>query len=372
MVAEKENIRSIYARCNDVREEERERRINEAIAQGVYASREDALAGIATPSVMSMAKNIVTGGGASKKSPFLMRVESIKLVINKYMDITGEEFYSLWDVDLLKDYNLYTHINNVIDSAPTKIKEECYFNPKLIFFSVAYPEEMEKMKEDALSPRALFFGRSDKEKDVLSSLKKAGNIDCLDRGKVCKNGNSVDKIVMSILKDTISEDGDISDVDSALEFLSSFDCRKKKNGAESAAIKTVVKSRGYSSLIDFYFLNLDSESQKKNFFSYLYFREKAEIEHEPCIENYAKAYYFCEIFGKSDQNRLKEIALELKDSFPEKSVSQIASEAREMELQERRQKATDYYNKIMDGIRSELGIKASKKKEPSKAEDISL
>ena len=43
-----------------------------------------------------------------------------------------------------------------------------------------------------------------------------------------------------------------------------------------------------------------------------------------------------------------------------------------MELQERRQKATDYYNKIMDGIRSELGIKASKKKEPSKAEDISL
>ena len=343
-------IESVYSKCVNYQEEERQKKIKKALEDGVYASYEDALAGIPSPSVMALAKNIVLGNYTSQKNPLAIKIAAIRYAVEKVMELDAEGMYSLWSTNFLKKTNLYAHVNSVIENAPEKIAEECFFDSKLTFFATVWPEEFEKIKEESYSSSSIFFGKGDKQKGVVKSLADAGDVSKVMRGKECKYGASVDKIVMGIVEDVVYSSCDLNDVDEVLKFLSAFDT-KRKSLKKHSEIAQVVKARGYTSLMDFYFLNLPGEVQKNNLFSYLYHREKAELPHEDCIDNYVKAYYFCEKYGNVNRARVEALYREaLKELSPEKAMEKAKAE----EFLERKNSAVAYFNKIIDGIKEEL------------------
>ena len=265
-----EEIDSIYARNDAFREKVRNERIEKSIKTGKYQTIEEAKEKIGMPSIMSIVKNIAINKSVAKNS-LEEKMIALDYIIRNIMEITPMQFYTHYSIANNKKYNLYQVIMSIVDNAPDEIKVECMFDSKMIFFKTMYPEIFTEQIEN-LSGHDIFFCND----YVKSGLCKAGNT---EKAYNAKQGyvysKEVDDILMDAISSVIEDELELDNVKDIFLFLAQESViYYEKNPQKPAGINDVISKRGYSSLLDFYYLHCYTAFQVKHAEEFLEVRKK--------------------------------------------------------------------------------------------------
>lgn len=347
MSTEGVTIDSIYGRLMDRRLEEKEKRAHKSFAKGGYSSYEEALKSTALPSIMSIVKSITMDKFNSFQKPLEEKTYAVRYIIENIMSITLDQFLSVWNTESLKKFNMYPYIYNITNSAPMEVKKKCLFDRKFIFIYLAYPEEFDRIVSPATKGVDIFNCND----DIKNSLIQAGSSEEIEKGKIAACGQAVDDIILQSIYDTAFKTLHLENERQVFEYLS--DCSDKTSD-KVVGISDVVEKRGYTSVLDFYFLHKDQKFQIENLDAYLYYREKAHLPEDETIALFTKAYFYAKYYSKSDPERVSQLMGEIKAKNPALSKTALYDAAKKAELSERKRAACSEYDSLMEDIRDTL------------------
>ncbi len=357
------DAQSIYwkLKIDNFKEEERAKRAKQAVDDGKYSSIEEAIPNIPDPNVMSCAKNIVINHSSVASAPLPVKIESIRFVIEQILQLDAERFCNQWSSTSFKNNNLYAHIQGIIKSAPKEILKECMMDSKMVFLKMVWPGKDFAYKVD---PYDLFFGQDPLSQESIHNLIKYGKVSNIYNGKPAKYGKLVDEILVDIIENVIYDHLDLNTDEEIFGYLASWDADSKRKN--KAKIYSVIESRGYGYLLDFYYLNLHPAAQKSSLKTYLLCRERAHLPHESYLDSYIKASIFADNYGKENKSRVNEIYASKAPLVKNGSLSKMDALilSRNEELTERYEKASADYNTIIESFKQIALEEEWKKKAP--------
>lgn len=274
---------SIYYRIVTFASNVQKEKAQKLVDNGKYETLDKALENTPVPNVMSVVKNIAMKKPVTSSS-FEEKIAAINHVVTKIMDITPVQFYAIWSTDFNKKYALYSTINAIAKEAPLEIKKECFFDTKMTFFRTVWPDVYEKYIKSNTKCVDIYYASG----ELKAGLIRAGSTDGIaKKKKTATYGNDVDEILMDAICDMLFDVCGFEDVDDMFRFLGNNSkeyYEKKSNDKDYAGICEIVESRGYTSLLDFYFLKCPEHFQKKYAADFLLHRRLSHIPREPLIE----------------------------------------------------------------------------------------
>lgn len=286
-------IESTYYKIFKFASDQRASRAKDAFESGKFNSLEEAMAETPSPSVMSAVKAIAmnrsnAGSTSTKKSgkteedKISDKIEAIDYIVTHIMDITPHQFFNIWSTEFNKKYCLYPTINAIVNAAPADVWQKCYFDSKLVFFHQVwhniYVERVQK-----INFVDIYYAIG----DIKAGLIRAGSTANLADGhKTFTKGKAVDDILIEAINDVIfGPSCDFEDMRDILTFLAEDSLTYVKQKKDAPGICEIVDKRGYSSLYDFYFLQLNPNMQLKYAADFLEIRRAYKLPENPVMES---------------------------------------------------------------------------------------
>ena len=266
---------SMYSKIDEFRSNEFERKCKKALIDGKYSSLEEARANVPSVSIGACVRATVMKHSTSKE-PLANKMLALDTIIRDIMGVTPLYYYTHYCTALNKRYNLYNLINQIVEQAPDIIKVEACFDAKNILFRFVYPDLYNSKIKDMDSQvkgREIFYC----DENIKSGLCRAGNTEKQISTKSFKAyGDQVDEVIMGAIEDVIFDDLDLDDAKDIFMFLAEESAYYYDNSVQRkavspnqiinnkpAGINQVIEKRGYTSLLDFYYLNCDKTFQEK-------------------------------------------------------------------------------------------------------------
>lgn len=233
------------------------------------------------PSLFPCIKATVFNQSKLKGHPYDNLCACVKYLVENVMNITPATFYNIYNTQFLKEYKLYSGIMHLIDEAPEEVQKECYFNHKDILFKSVWPEFYEKNIAGSITPYDILFANNEKKDMFKSCIIRAGQVKTISsKDKGTKYGAAVDEILFDAIKEQLfAVTGQCETIPDAFYVLGEYSKKKEENGGNDIAI-----SRGYKSILDFFYLNLPEDFQVKYGLEYLDAREACGLSREPVLE----------------------------------------------------------------------------------------
>ena len=298
--ASQEEIDSVYNRNGAFLDMIKEERAQKAFKKGKYQTIEEARERIAMPSLMSVVKNIAYKKSVSKNS-LEEKKAAMDFIIRDLMELTPIQFYTHFSVQNNKKWNLYHVINQIADEAPDEVRIECAFNTKRTFFREMYPEIFGK-ELNLVSGYEIFFC----DEDVKAGLGKVANTEKYIGSKKAKYyGDIVDRVLMDAIDMVLDANGlkvgyqafCYLGEETSTYFNKGFDPKNSK----PAGINDLVKKRGYTRLLDFYFLNCPPEIQLEYVEDFMKVRDQCYIPENELMEKLARTKVFLKQRAKAKE-----------------------------------------------------------------------
>lgn len=209
---------------------------------------------------------------------------SVRYIVEDVMKINPATFYNTYDTNFMKKHKMYPGILSLIAQTPPEIQKECCFNHKDIVFKNVWPEFYEKNLENSVTPHDILYA-TNKKKDMFKlNIIRAGKVDTIiKKDKGTKFGDLVDEMLFDAIQAELFVESKLcSTIPESFYVLGELSKPAKKeeqNGGNDIAV-----SRGYKSLLDFFYLNLPTEMQERFGIEYLDARKQANLEPEPILE----------------------------------------------------------------------------------------
>ncbi len=343
---------SIYTKIYTFRENERERRATESFQIGKYSSYQEAYDHTRMPSMMSIVKNIVLGRSDSHKYTFEDKVEALRYIIHNIMEFDEESFLNWCSSENLKSINLYVFTSELVRDADIKLKTRCMFNTDLVLYALLRPDDIDRLLVEKASGRDIFYCK-DKLKESLCragsyDANKALNIQNDKKTHIFKSGYGleVDNILIQAMEKVFSEDGNDT-IPKKLGFLANIYKDGMDFEKERVGIVDVIEKRGYSSLLDFYFLNLEPDLQDEYFEDYLHIRADAGIPEEKYIRVAALAKIYNTYYSEPDTDKVISYVREYYAEHPDVDGKKALKYGELREKDDRKKMTVKYYEDIM-------------------------
>lgn len=270
-----DEVQSMYNKIDEFRHKEFERKCEKALIDGKYNSLEEARANVPGVNVAACVKAAAMKQSISKE-PLAVKMLALDFIIRNIMETTPLYYYTHYCTELNKLHNLYGLINQIVEQAPDEIKIEACFDTKNILFRFVYPDLYnDKLKgmDSEIKGKDVFYC----DDYIKSGLCRAGNTEKQINTKSYKaHGEQVDQVIMRAIEDVIFDDLDLDDARSIFTFLAEesayyYDKSVQRKPvspnqvltSKPAGINQVIEKRGYTSLLDFYYLNCDKAFQEK-------------------------------------------------------------------------------------------------------------
>lgn len=226
-------------------------------------------------------KTITMNQSRIKGTPYEQMVAALRYLVENVMEISPQTFYNKYDTVFLKQYKLYSAVMYLIDNAPGDIKKECYFNHKDILFRSLWPEFYEKNLAGSITAHDILYADNDTKDMFKSNIIRAGqvkNISKKDKG--CSDGELVDEMLFEAIKQELFVDSKLcSTMKECFYVLGELSKKEEQNGGNEIA-----QSRGYRSILDFFYLNLPASIQEDKGLDFLEARKNAGLAPEPIME----------------------------------------------------------------------------------------
>lgn len=285
---EEDPIESTYYKIYSFASGERQNRAKKAFEEGKYATLEEALNATPVPNVMSVVKNIALNRSMTN-IPLSARIEAIDYVVTKIMGITPIQFYSIWNTEDNKRYYLYPTINAIANAAPPEYWKECYFDSKLVFFKMTWPDVYEKRIKNVDCYDIYYC----KDNNFKASLKRAGStLNISENRRATNRGAEVDDILFTAICDVVYDKLEFDTAEEIFNYLAtdsrqyvdSKRARRAKLDNPAPGICEIIEARGYGSLYDFFYLKCPKHFQMRYAEEFLTIRRAYELPPEPLIE----------------------------------------------------------------------------------------
>lgn len=278
---------SVYRNIGQFQKDLFDRRAREAVEEGKFATLEEAKENISIPAVMNAVKKIIMNR-SGQDAANVCQIEAVNYIVTQIMNITPEQFWSVYSTENNKKYGLYIAINNIANNASNEVWKECAFDLKSVFFHEVWADSYSKYAEKITASDVYYCKDSMK-----SSLVRAGNTQGVSKGKKDHTyGKEVDDYLYDKLNDFLFDEKDFDNINDIFNFLAE-DSRKYSAFHERATapgICAVLDARGYSSLYDFFYLKLNASLQKRYAKEFLLIREERKLPHNELLEDAIKAF----------------------------------------------------------------------------------
>lgn len=226
-------------------------------------------------------KTVTMNQSRIKGTPYEQMVAALRYLVENVMEISPQTFYNKYDTVFLKQYKLYSAVMYLIDNAPDEIQKECCFNHKDILFRSLWPDFYEKNLAGNITAHDILYANNDTKDMFKSNIIRAGqvkNISKKDKG--CRAGELVDEILFdAIQKELFVESKLCKNMKECFYVLGELSKEEEGNGGNEIA-----RSRGYRSILDFFYLNLPAQIQEEKGLDFLEARKNAGLPSEPIME----------------------------------------------------------------------------------------
>lgn len=236
------------------------------------------------PSLFPCVKAMLFNQSKLKGQKYEDLCASVKYIVEEVMKISPATFYNTYDTNFMKKHKMYPGITSLIEMTPPEIQKECCFNHKDIVFRNVWPEFYEKNLANSVTPHDILYATNKKKDMFKSNIIRAGKVDTIiKKDKGTKFGDLVDEMLFDAIKAELFVESKLcSTIPEAFYVLGELSKPAKKeeqNGGNDIAV-----SRGYKSILDFFYLNLPSEMQVNFGLEYLDARERVNLASEPVLE----------------------------------------------------------------------------------------
>lgn len=236
------------------------------------------------PSLFPCVKAMLFNQSKLKGQKYEDLCASVKYIVEDVMKISPATFYNTYDTNFMKQHKMYPGITNLIELTPPEIQKECCFNHKDIVFRNVWPDFYEKNLANSVTPHDILYATNKKKDMFKSNIMRAGKVDTIiKKDKGTKFGDLVDEMLFEAIdKELFSNSKICSSIPDAFYVLGEMSRPSKKddqNGGNDIAL-----SRGYKSILDFFYLNLPPDIQEANGLKYLETRKKVNLAPEPVLE----------------------------------------------------------------------------------------
>ncbi len=335
---ERKEVQSIYARISQRREQETLEKCERAVQSGKYKSMEEARADIGMMSIIPIATKATCGpdekitvgnesitagasaffsGSNATKEPLYIKMLALDWIIRDVMEISPYEFYTHYSTEKNKEFSLNYLINSIVENAPDQIKVEACFDTKNILFRFMYPELYEKqiIKLDTqVSGYQIFFC----DEHIKSGLCRAGNTEKMATSKSFKAyGDLVDQVLVQAIEDVIFGELELESAREIFLYLANESALYyDKTAAKSkiAGINQVVEKRGFTSLLDYYYLKCGRDFQEKYCHEFHEVREMVKDKLPKCLILEQVTSYRMKRFPRAEETKESLFWLELTDT----------------------------------------------------------
>lgn len=242
------------------------------------------------PSLFPCVKAMLFNQSKLKGQKYEDLCSSVKYIVEDVMKISPATFYNTYDTNFMKQYKMYPGIQSLIEQTPPEIQKECCFNHKDIVFRNVWPEFYDKNLANSVTPHDILYATNKKKDMFKSNIIKAGKVDTIVKkakeaefGKGTKFGDLVDEMLFDAIKAELFVESKLcSTIPEAFYVLGELSKPAKKE--EQNGGNDIAMSRGYKSILDFFYLNLPPEMQERFGIEYLDARERVNLESEPILE----------------------------------------------------------------------------------------
>ena len=275
--AEKYEIRSAYSKIGPWLEENKGV-INRKQKKGADGKMVDKKA-----SLIPTVKAIIFQQSKIKGTPYEELSAAIRYIVEEVMGLTPSTFYNKYDTVFLKEFKIYPAVMNLIDNAPESVQIECCFNHKDILFKSLWPDFYEKNLAGSITAHDILFAENGKKDMFKSNIIRAGqvkNITSKDKGT--KFGALVDEMLFDAITEDLYQNGTFQSIKELFQALGALSVATKKD--EMVGGNEIAISRGYKSILDFYYLNLPDSIQIAHARDFLNAREESGLAPEPMLE----------------------------------------------------------------------------------------
>lgn len=236
------------------------------------------------PSLFPCVKAVLFNQSKLKGQKYEDLCATIKYIVEDVMKISPATFYNTYDTAFMKQHKMYPGIMSLIDQTPPEIHKECYFNHKDIVFRNVWPDFYEKNIANSVTPHDILYATNKKKDMFKSNIIRAGKVDTIiKKDKGTKFGDLVDEMLFDAIQaELFVESRMCSTIPEAFYVLGELSKPSKKE--ETNGGNDIAMSRGYKSILDFFYLNLPSAMQERFGVAYLDARKEAGLEQEPVLE----------------------------------------------------------------------------------------
>lgn len=233
------------------------------------------------PNLMSVVKAVLFNQSRLKGIPHEDLSEAIRYIVVEIMDITPQTFYNIYDTNFLKKHKIYSAVTQLIDNAPDEIQAECCFNHKDILFRCLWKDFYDKNLAGSVTAHDILYADNSKKDMFKSNIVRAGQVkNIVKKDKAAKHGALVDEILFNAIAEEMFINSHLcSTYHDCFYVLGELSKKEEQNGGNDIAI-----SRGYKSILDFFYLNLPCEMQEQYGLEYLEARKASGLTPEPVIE----------------------------------------------------------------------------------------
>lgn len=209
---------------------------------------------------------------------------SVRYIVEEVMKINPATFYNTYDTNFMKKHKMYPGIQSLIELTPPEIQKECCFNHKDIVFRNVWPEFYEKNLANSVTPHDILYATNKKKDMFKSNIMRAGKVDTIiKKDKGTKFGDLVDEMLFDAIQAELFVESKLcSTIPEAFYVLGELSKPAKKE--EQNGGNDIAMSRGYKSILDFFYLNLPAQMQERFGIEYLDARKQANLASEPILE----------------------------------------------------------------------------------------
>ena len=233
------------------------------------------------PNLMSVVKAVLLNQSRLKGVLYEDLAEAIRYIVSDIMGISPQTFYNIYDTNFLKKHKIYSAVTQLIDNAPDEIQAECCFNHKDILFRCLWKDFYDKNLAGSITSHDILYADNSKKDMFKSNIIRAGQVkNIVKKDKASKHGALVDEILFNAIAEEMFINSHLCNTyQDCFYVLGELSKKEEQNGGNDIAI-----SRGYKSILDFFYLNLPCEIQERYGMEYLKARKESGLSPEPIIE----------------------------------------------------------------------------------------
>lgn len=236
------------------------------------------------PSLFPCVKAMLFNQSKLKGQQYEDLCASVRYIVEEVMRISPSTFYNTYDTKFMKEHKMYPGITSLIEQTPPEIQKECYFNHKDIVFRTVWPEFYEKNIANEITSRDIVYATNSKKDMFKSNILRAGQVkNIIKKDKGSKFGDLVDEMLFDAIQEHFLVGGICSTIPEIFLLLGDISNPSNKNAEETGG-NDIAISRGYKSILDFFYLNLPEQMQEIYGMPYLDIRKDCGLKAEPILE----------------------------------------------------------------------------------------